>query len=54
MKLHEYSKDPIYRGLRGPKSAIAIYMERDISPDMYHACIMACITLAWYVAVVVC
>ena len=29
-------------------------MEHDISPDMYHACITACITLAWFVAMVVC
>ena len=49
-----YSKDTIYRVPRGPKSAITIETERDISPDMYHACITACITLAWFVAVAVC
>ena len=33
---------------------LKIYMDCDISQDMYHACITARITLACFVAVVVC
>ena len=40
--------------LRVHNPETAMWSERDISPDMYHACITACITLAWFVAVVVC
>ena len=47
-------KIQLYRGPRGPESAIGISTERDISPDMYCACIGACTTLALFVTVVVC